>query len=69
MVLANPALPNGIYWLSAGGATYPAFCDMLGGGWELVLSTAHNSTTFGFYSPLWENNDLLNSGRHDRRGH
>ena len=60
-LLSYPAASNGVYTLSAGGATYAAYCDMAGGGWELVMSAATNSSTFGFTSGLWEDSTLLNS--------
>jgi hypothetical protein len=46
--------------LEGANSSYSAYCDVATGGWELVLTTAPFSTTFGFSSPLWENNELLN---------
>ena len=51
---------DGVYWLTANGAAYQAYCDMssYGGGWTLSLKAT--GTTLRYDSPYWTDSNLLN---------
>jgi hypothetical protein len=52
---ANPSLTNGVYQLWNNGAVYSAYCDMVNGGWELVMRVKSSSSEFIFSSGYWTN--------------
>jgi hypothetical protein len=64
----RPNLASGVYEIdpdgASAGAPFRAYCDMTssGGGWTLVMKLDGALDTFRYTSPLWTNDDTLNSG-------
>ena len=54
---SDPDSVDGVYPITNGGHSYKAYCDMTGGGWELVMSVQSKDSEFQFNSEYWTNDE------------